>query len=90
MLVGYFNREAIWKRWWYVQKKKFARPGGMQPAMRDTMWGGQVQKMVDANGVPKGMKQVLEERGINTSTMVAADMRVVLANYEDFCTEKKH
>lgn len=64
------------------------RPGGMQPAMHDTMWSGRVQKMVNDNGVPKGMKQILEERGINTSSMVAADMRVVLANHEDFRTEK--
>ena len=56
--------------------------------MRDTMWGGRVQKMVDANGVPKGMRQVLQERGINTSAMAAADMQVVLANHEDFRTEK--
>ena len=35
--------------------------------------------------VPKGMKR---ERGINSTTMVADDMRTVLANHEDFRTEK--
>ena len=29
------------------------RPGGKQPCMRDTVWAGQVQKMVDGKGVPK-------------------------------------
>ena len=64
------------------------RPGGAQPAMRDTIWAGRVQKMVDSNGVPKGMRQVLEERGINTAHMKGDDMRTVLANHEDFRTEK--
>ena len=30
------------------------RPGGAQPAMRDTEWAGRPQKLVDENGVPKG------------------------------------
>lgn len=64
------------------------KPGGKQPAMRDTKWGGRVQKMVDAEGVPKGMKAILEERGINTSQMVKDDMRIILSNHEDFKTEK--
>ena len=63
-------------------------PGGQQPVMRDTVWAGAVQKLVDENGVPKGMKRVLQERGINTATMVTDDMRTVLANHEDFRTEK--
>ena len=36
-------------------------PGGMQAAMRDTVWAGEVQKMVFEDGTPKGMKQVLEK-----------------------------
>ena len=65
------------------------RPGGMQPAMHDTMWGGRVQTMIDADGVPKGMKKVLEEHGINTSRMVADDMKVVLAIMKTFA-RKRH
>ena len=30
------------------------QPGGAQPAMRDTMWGRRVQKMVMEDGTPKG------------------------------------
>ena len=40
---------------------------GAQPQMRDTVWDGRVQKMVFADGKPKGMKIVLEEHGIDTS-----------------------
>lgn len=64
------------------------RLGGAQLCMRDTVWAGNPQKLVDEFGVPKGMKRVLEERGINTSQMLAADMRVVLANHDDFQSKK--
>ena len=40
--------------------------------------------MVYDDGTPKGMKQVLEERGINTACMVAEDMETVLSWYDDF------
>ena len=68
-------------------KQMNVRPGGRQPRMRDTTWAGQPQCLVDENGVPKGMKRVLEERGINTERMRADDMRIVLANHEDFHSE---
>ena len=64
------------------------RPGGAQPCMRDTVWAGRVQKLVDDMGIPRGMRKVLEERVINTGRMNAADMWVVLSNHEDFRTEK--
>ena len=64
------------------------RPGGVQPRMRDTMWAGKVQRMVYDDGTPKGMKQVLEERGINTARMVAEDIRTVLSWHDDFRNEK--
>ena len=66
------------------------RPGGAQPCMRDTVWAGRIQTMVDKNGVPKGMRKVLEEGGINKTRMNADNMRVVLANHEDFRTEKNN
>ena len=40
------------------------KPGGAQPVMRDTVWAGRVQKLT-SGGVPKGMKKILEERGIS-------------------------
>lgn len=64
------------------------RPGGKQPCMRDTVWAGRVQKLVRDDGVPKGMKAVLEERGVNTERMKANDMRTVLSFHDDFISEK--
>ena len=63
-------------------------PGGAQPRMRDTIWDGQPQTMILPDGRPKGMKLVLEERGIDTDRMRAADMRLVLGSHEDFKFEK--
>lgn len=60
------------------------KPGGKQSIMHDTIWSGQVQKMYDSSGVPKGMKQVLHEHGICTDTLVADDMRKILSNHFDF------
>ena len=64
------------------------KPGGAQPPLRDTTWAGRLQKLVDSNGVPKGMKKVLEERGVNTATLKADDMWEILANHADFASEK--
>ena len=36
-------------------------PGGKQPVMKDTVQNDVVQRMVDSNGIPKGMKRLLEE-----------------------------
>ena len=60
------------------------RPGGAQPQICDTVWGRHVQSMVKEDGTPKGMKMVLEERGINTRCMNADNMRVVLSYHDDF------
>ena len=42
-----------------------------QPKIWDTVWGGIVQKLVDEDGVPKGMRAVLNERGVDTTRMQA-------------------
>ena len=62
--------------------------GGAQPRMRDTVWDGKVQSMVLSDGRPKGMKIVLQERGIDITNMKAADMRLVLGSHADFKNEK--
>ena len=64
-------------------------PGGSQARMQDTMWNGTVHSMVQ-NGVPKGMRKVLEERGVNVAGMKAEDMQTALKNMHDFKWEKKH
>lgn len=63
-------------------------PGGAQRKMRDTVWQGQVQKMTFNLGIAKGMRKVLEERGVNTVGMVADQMRNILAEHDDFKNEK--
>ena len=44
--------------------------------------------MVFSNGTPKGMREVLIERGIDTRCMKASDMRRVLGEMHDFKYEK--
>ena len=63
-------------------------PGGKQAIMKDTVWNGKVQHLVDENGIAKGMKQVLTEREINTHGMNAAKMREELLKHEDFKNTK--
>ena len=38
--------------------------------------------------IPRGMRQVLEERGVNTRGMKADEMRTVLGSHPDFKYEK--
>lgn len=49
-----------------------------------------VQKLVDRRGLPKGMEKVLEERGINTATLKADDMRSLLPYHHDEKTMIEH
>lgn len=68
--------------------KMNVRPGGKQPLLRDTIFDGQVQKMVMDDGRAKGMKIVLEERGVETKGMNADKMREVLNTFQDFKNKK--
>ena len=65
-------------------KRMNVKPGGKQPVMSDTMWNGEVQKLVDENGYPKGMKLVLQERGVDTKGMNASEMRDTFTKHPDF------
>ena len=56
--------------------------------VRDTVWAGQPQSMVLPDGSAKGLRTILHERGINTSTLKADDMRIILNNNDDFVNEK--
>ena len=63
--------------------------GGKQPVMRDGWWGGKPQRMYfNLENIPKGMRQVLDERGVNTRGMKADEMRTVLGTHPDFKYEK--
>ncbi len=63
-------------------------PGGKQSKLRDTQWNGQAQRMVNPNGEPKGLRQVLEERGVDTSGMIAQKLRETLGKFSDFASQK--
>ena len=63
-------------------------PGGKQRVMHDGWWGGKPPKMNFALGVPKGLRAVLQEKGVNTSGLSADEMRRTLASHPDFKNEK--
>ena len=72
--------------------KMNVKPGGQQRIMRDTTWNGKVWKMYfedkDGKKVAKGMKMVLEERGVSTVGKNGDWMRETLAKHSDFKEEK--
>ena len=51
------------------------RPGIKQPVMRSTEFNGIQQIMVLPDGSPKGLKMVLQERGIDIRSMNADKTR---------------
>ena len=53
--------------------KMNVNPGGAQRVTTDGWWAGKPHKMNYALGVPKGMRAVLEEQGINTRGIKADD-----------------
>ena len=63
-------------------------PGGKQPVMRNTKWNGQVQPLIFDDGTPKGMKAILEERGVETKGMKGAEMSERLKSNADFQAPK--
>ena len=60
------------------------KPGAKQPKMRVTSYNGEVQEMCLPDATPKGMKMVLEERGVCTKGMIAKDMCKKFKTFEDF------
>jgi transposase len=72
--------------------KMNVKPAGKQRIMRDTTWNGKVWKLYstdrDGKKVAKGMKMVLEERGISTVGKSADWMRQTLGEHSDFKGEK--
>jgi len=61
-----------------------AKPGGKQPALRDTQWNGKKYTMVFAICLPKGLIQVLTERKRHRPGMKLEEMRAELASHLDF------
>jgi hypothetical protein len=75
-------------------KKMNLSPGGMQPLMRSTVYCGVPQEMVfpidhsTHPGQAKGLRAVLEERGVNTSQMKKETLVEILASHDDFKNER--
>ena len=65
-----------------------AKPGGKQAKLRDTVWEEKVQRMVFNVGVPKGLIQVLKERGRYRNGMKLNEMRAEISGHPDFKNEK--
>ena len=72
--------------------KMNVRPGGKQRIMHDTGWDGRIWHLYttahDGTKVAKGLKMVLEERGVSTAGKSADWMREILAKHSDFRDEK--
>lgn len=68
--------------------KMNVNPGGKQRVMCDGWWGGKPQKMNYSLGVPKGLRVVLDERGVNTRGLNADRMREILKEHPDFKNQK--
>ena len=62
--------------------------GGKQPVMRETVWNGQPQSLVLNNGTPKGLRLVLEERGVDVGGMKKDEMVSILSEHPDFKEQK--
>jgi len=63
------------------------KPGGKQRLMRDTQYDGKTQKIyttVRREKIAKGMRMVLEERGISTIGKNGDWMKKELATHPDF------
>ena len=53
-------------------------PGGKQLCLRDTVWAGCIQRMVDNNGIPRGMKAVLEGHVINCNQICLTGSKITI------------
>ena len=77
-IIWLFDQNSCHKAYAPNANEMNVNPGGVQPLMRDTVWAGRVQRMVfNVGNVAKGMRKVLQERGINTATLRADNMRKI-------------
>lgn len=67
--------------------KLLVKDGGPQ-RVHETTWAGQPQRMINDDGTAEGLRTILRECSINTASLKANDMRIILQNHEHFRTEK--
>ena len=71
-----------------VASRLQAYSGGGQPAMRDTVWNGRPQRLVDSKGVPIGARAICKMRGIDIKGKKLDDLKAILAQHPDLANEK--
>jgi len=71
-----------------IAHKMYVSDGGKQPFLRDTIWDGKTQKLVSSTGIQKGLKSLLEERGVNTSGLKKEAMIKIVEEMQDFKFQK--
>ena len=71
-----------------VAHKMNVSDGGKQPFLRDTVWDGKPQKLVTPEGIQKGLKSLLEERGVNTAKLKKDEMIKIVEEMRDFKFQK--
>ena len=54
-----------------LQASKILVKDGGPRRVRDTVWAGRPQAMVNDDGSTKGLRTILRERGINTANMIS-------------------
>ena len=84
--VFIFDQSCCHRRFsdYAVQAKKVLVKDCGERRVRDVTWAGRPQPMVHSDGTAKGLRTVLQERGINASTLKVDDMRTILSNHDDF------
>ena len=87
-MFGYLTTAAAMAEDSLDVSKMNVNPGGKQWVMRNGYWNGKVFKMNFAVGIPKGLRIVLQECGVDTTNMNADQMREILRQHPDFRDEK--
>eukprot|EP01083_Nonionella_stella_P008957 25956_1 len=86
MNINAGGKQAILKDGYFIKRtrrrSRFGRGGGVFEQKI-------IHKMVDEQGVSKGIRNVLEERGIKTSGIYGDDLRNMLSEQQDFKEDKK-
>ena len=75
-----------------IASRMNVNPGCQQPLMRTSsyMVHGAPQRMTTPDGIPKGLKLVLEERGMETRKMKQEDMIAKLSKFPDIKNERNN
>ena len=85
--AAYTKKKLPWKHA-LLAKNILVKDGG-ERRVRDTNWAGRPKPMVNTDGTAKGLQTILQERGINASSLKADDKKTILFNHDDLLNGKK-